>query len=78
MTQLYDMLIQYHDDYVMAYHPTLPGCKAHGDDAQEAYDALQDARSDYLDVMRGDGLHMPEPDRRSVVITFDWIVEAGR
>ena len=73
----YNIHIEQWPDAVIARHPELPGCKAHGNTAQEALDALQDARSDYLDVMRRDSLDVPPGDSRTQLITFEWIRDVG-
>lgn len=71
----YNIHFEYHPDAVIARHPELPGCKAYGDDAQTALDALQDARNDYIGVMRHEGQYVASGDSRTQAITFEWIKE---
>lgn len=46
----------------MAYHPELVGCKSQGDTIQEAVANLENALTDYIDVMRYLNQPVPVPN----------------
>jgi len=47
---------------VVAEHPELPGCMAHGSNREEALQALADARRAYIESLIEDGLTVPLPE----------------
>ncbi len=56
------------DGYWVAECPSLPGCISQGSSRQEAIINIQEAISLYEEVLRNDGLHIPEDKLDSILI----------
>jgi len=50
------------EEYWIAEHPDLPGCKTHGDSKQEAIKNLEDAKEAWLDAYSMTGRPIPRPN----------------
>ena len=61
MSTTYAVVIEKADGNYSAYVPDLPGCVAVGDTIEECEDSIQEAIEAHLQVMRDEGLHVPEP-----------------
>jgi len=56
------------DGYWVAECPSLPGCISQGSSRQEAIINIQEAISLYEEVLRNDGLQIPEDKLDSILI----------
>jgi predicted RNase H-like HicB family nuclease len=61
MTRIYTVVIEKADGNYSAYVPDLPGCVSVGDTVDECEAAIHEAIAGHLQVMRDEGLEIPEP-----------------
>ena len=61
MSRTYAVVIEKADGNFSAYVPDLPGCVSVGDTVDECAEAIQEAIKGHLQVMRDEGLTVPEP-----------------
>lgn len=70
----YQMIIQ-EDEYTngvkcyRAFCPELPGCASHGDSEEEALEALQEAKSLYIETLLSNNQSVPLPVEEKTVFT---------
>lgn len=57
----YMVVIEQGDDGFGAYVPDLPGCVAVGDTREEVLALIQEAITMHLELLRDDGLPIPQP-----------------
>lgn len=62
------LIYQGEDGYWVAECPSLPGCISQGSSRQEAIINIQEAISLYEEVLRNDGLQIPEDKLDSILI----------
>jgi antitoxin HicB len=53
--------VRHGEKWYMASHPDLPGCQSDGSTPEEAIADLEDARSQYIESLREDGIEVPAP-----------------
>jgi len=61
----YVVIVEQGENNVGAYVPDLPGCVAVGDTKEEVLRTIQEAVELHLEVMREEGLPIPEPSSSS-------------
>jgi predicted RNase H-like HicB family nuclease len=61
MSKTYTVVIEQADGNFSAYVPDLPGCVSVGDTIDGCEAAIQEAIKGHLQVMRDEGLEIPEP-----------------
>lgn len=61
----YVVIVEQGENSVGAYVPDLPGCVAVGDTKEEVLRTIQEAVELHLEVMREEGLPIPEPSSSS-------------
>lgn len=61
MSKRYAVVIERADGNFSAYVPDLPGCVAVGDTIDECAASIQEAIEAHIQVMRNEGLAVPEP-----------------
>jgi predicted RNase H-like HicB family nuclease len=59
------VIVEQGENSVGAYVPDLPGCVAVGDTKEEVLRTIQEAVELHLEVMREEGLPIPEPSSSS-------------
>src|SRR5258708_21252281 len=60
-TETYRETLTNGDEVILAKHPELPGCMAHGATVEEALADLKEARTEYIYSLLEDGLPIPPP-----------------
>jgi predicted RNase H-like HicB family nuclease len=61
MSRKYVVVIERADGNYSAYVPDLPGCVSVGDNVDECEAAIHEAIQGHIQVMRDEGLTVPEP-----------------
>jgi predicted RNase H-like HicB family nuclease len=56
------------DGYFIAECPTLPGCISQGKTRQEALQNIKEAIELYIDVLKEDGLSVPEDNLEATLV----------
>lgn len=64
----YTIIIENAGSNFSAYVPDLPGCIATGQTVEETTSNMREAIEFHLDGMRADGLEVPTPSTRAVVV----------
>jgi predicted RNase H-like HicB family nuclease len=64
----YMAIIEQGEECCGAYVPDLPGCVAVGDTQQEVLELIQEAIVLHLEMLRDDGLPIPQPQSVSALV----------
>jgi predicted RNase H-like HicB family nuclease len=64
----YMAIIEQGEESCGAYVPDLPGCVAVGDTQQEVLELIQEAIVLHLEMLRDDGLPIPQPQSVSALV----------